>query len=256
VCHSYLNSALAETLGLKLQPLSNIINIDRLFSKPHTAAQISALWTAYHAASSGGTGRGVVCASIPLDIYQRMAKVGEKYATFVVPLARPRPADAGPVQEGESDTAYEMYFMQWVFHERPPVPSPEATSNPFAVPSSEGSTNPPVATVLFTPLQEYKLRQAFSTPYLIATFYTDLATTHETVLMRGEITPSAASPTGGGPDRYLLSQEDTQMLIMQLQKFYLWSGKNDEKAVKVLQSFHETPEEFKWEDLIEASRLT
>lgn len=186
-----------------------------------------------------------------------MESVSKRYSAFVVPLPRPRPASAELLKEGENDTAYEFYFMQWSFHEKPPVPNSVDPNNPFDIPSSKNSTNPSLATVLFTPLQEYKSRQTFATPYLITTFYTDLATTHNTVLMRGEITPSAAS-AGGGPDKYLLSQEDAQVLIMMLQRFYLWDQKSDlgTGAAKVLQTFHEKPEDFKWEDLVKASSLT
>lgn len=241
----------------RTQPLSNILNLERLFSAPHTVEQINSLWTIYHAKANGGTGRGAVCASVPLELYKRMENTSQKYPAFVVPIPRPRPADAEPPKEGESDTAYEFYFMQWSFHERPPVPNSADPNNPFDVPSSKNSTNPPLATVLFTPLQEYKSRQTFATPYLIATFYTDLATTHNTVLMRGEITPSAASATGG-PDKYLLSQEDAQVLIMMLQRFYLWDQKSDAEtgSAKILRTFHEKPEDFKWEDLVKASNLT
>ncbi|KAG2023148.1 F1 ATPase assembly protein 11 [Coprinopsis cinerea AmutBmut pab1-1] len=240
-----------------VKPLSTIFNVEKLVSTPHTPEQISTLWTAYHASRSGGTGRGFVCASIPSDMYGKLEKVGQKYPAFVLPVPRPRPDDTGPLKEGENDTAYEFYFMEWAFHERPPVP--QADSNiPFEVPSSKNSTNPPLATVLFTPLQEYKSRQTFATPYLIVTFYTDLVTTHQRVLMRGEITPAAASPTGANGDRYLLSQEDAQVLIMGLQKFYLWTseGEGESEAAKLLRVFHEKPEDFKWEDLVKIGNLT
>ena len=176
--------SLAPAISRSLTPakaLSTILNVEKLLSTPHTADQISTLWTAYHASRSGGTGRGFVCASLPSDMHTKLEGVARNYSSFVVPIPRPRPADAGPPKEGESDTAYEFYFMQWAFHERPPVPKTDY-SNPFDVPTSKNSTNPHLATVLFTPLQEYKLRQAFATPYLIVTFYTDLVTTHKRVL--------------------------------------------------------------------------
>ncbi|KAF5336936.1 hypothetical protein D9611_003461 [Ephemerocybe angulata] len=240
-----------------VKPLSSILNLERIFEKPHTAEQIASLWTVYHAKASGGTGRGAVCASVPLDLYKRMESVAQQYSAFVVPLSRPRPASAEPLKEGESDTAYEFYFMQWLFHEKPPVPRATDPNNPFDIPSAKNSTNPPLATILFTPLQEYKQRQSFATPYLITTFYTDLATTHNTVLMRGEITPSAASANPGTADRFLLSQEDTQVLIMMLQRFYLWNKEGDAEstATTVLKTFHERPEEFKWEDLVKAATV-
>jgi ATP synthase F1 complex assembly factor 1 len=78
--------------------------------------------------------------------------------------------------------------------------------------------------------------------------YPELAESHKLVLLRGEIT---ASTSGGG---WMLSQEDAQMLIMGVQKFYLWeerggSGK-DQDAERLLKAFHEKAEEFKWEELL------
>ncbi|TFK30722.1 F1 ATPase assembly protein 11 [Coprinopsis marcescibilis] len=242
--------------GSPVKPLSTFFNVEKLFLTPHSAEKIASLWNIYHASRSGGTGRGFVCASLPSTLYSKLEVNGQRYPSFVVPVPRPRPADAGPIQEGESDTAYEFFFMQWLFHERPPVPKSD-NSNPFDVPTSKNSTNPPLATVLFTPLQEYKLRQSFATPYLIVTFYTDLVTTHQQVLMRGEITPATA--TSSGSDRYMLSQVDAQFLVMQLQKFYLWTrgenGGSETDAVKLLRTFHEKPEEFKWEDLMKMGNL-
>jgi ATP synthase F1 complex assembly factor 1 len=111
-------------------------------------------------------------------------------------------------------------------------------------------TNPPVSTVLFTPLQEYKLRQNFATPYLILTNYTDLVSTHGVVLLRGEITPSAASADSTDPPTgFMLSQQDAQLLAMQLQQFYLWGGTNRERE-ELLRLFHEKPEDFNWEHLL------
>jgi ATP synthase F1 complex assembly factor 1 len=121
---------------------------------------------------------------------------------------------------------------------------------------------------LFTPLQEYKLRQSFATPYLILTFYPDFAQTHGIVLLRGEITPSAAAAAAiPGQDistaRFLLSQIDAQLLAIGVQKFYLWGNesddsgqKGDRNAEKLLRQFHEQPEEFNWADLLEHARLT
>jgi ATP synthase mitochondrial F1 complex assembly factor 1 len=108
------------------------------------------------------------------------------------------------------------------------------------------TTNPRLATVIFTPLLEYKLRQTFATPYLVLTFYSDLASSHGLVLMRGEITPSAAKESATG--HYLLSQHDAQLLAHGLQRFYL-RGSNEERE-KLLSDFHERPDTFKWEELL------
>lgn len=77
--------------------------------------------------------------------------------------------------------------------------------------------------------------------------------------MRGEITPAGVAPdSAAAPDRFMLSQEDAQMMVMTLQKFYLWSapGATETEAQKLLRTFHEKPEDFRWEDLVKLSALT
>jgi len=192
---------------------------------------------------SGGTGRGYLCAAIPLDLYKKMSAVAERYPTFVVPIRRPTNSSA-PSTETEKHSAYEFYLIQWNFHDAPPVPL--ANEDPFDKPSSE-SPNPKISTILFTPLGEYKLRNTFATPYLVLTNYTDLASPHSLVLMRGEITPGS-----GASANYLLTQEDAQQLSMAIQKFYLW-GNGDGEGEKLLKTFHERPSEFKWEDLLKVA---
>ncbi|KAH7910163.1 ATP11 protein-domain-containing protein [Hygrophoropsis aurantiaca] len=245
-----------------VKPLDAILNIPKLVSTPHTAAQISALWTAYHASRTSGTGRGYICASVPIDIYNKMTQVAKRYPLFVVPI--PRENTSGISQEDPNQgegTAHEFYLLQWNFYEPPSSP---LIPNPFFPPTSHDADSPPQpSTVLFTPLQEYKLRTSFATPYLVLTFYTDLARTHGIVLLRGEITPSAAVGTGEkSSERFLISQTDAQVLAMELQKFFLWdeggkaSGKLDQTAEDLLKQFHEAPETFSWEGLLRLSRLT
>jgi len=184
-----------------------------------------------------------------------MTNVSSKYPVFVVPISRVMnaPSEAG---EAEAERAYEFYFLQWDFHGPPPAPS--TTEDPFSA-SRADSNSSPISTILFTPLQEYKIRASFATPYLVLTFYTDLAGSHGTVLMRGEITPATAgvvpdtSQAVGFQGRHLLSQEDAQLLAMQVQKFYLWGEGNKEgrEEERLLKAFHQKPEEFKWEELLQ-----
>lgn len=230
-----------------VKPLSSILNTSRIFATPHTPEQISALWTAYHMSRSGGTGRGFVCASIPLAMYQKMAGTASKYPNFVVPVPRPRTTTEAE-QSSENDTAYEFYYLQWDFHDKPPTPT--ATDDPFTVPKS--SANPPISTVLFTPLQEYRARMSFATPYLVLTHYTDFAETHGIVLLRGEITPSSNSAGLGADIKYMLTQNDVQLLSMTIQQFYLWDTNNerDNERGLLLKKFHEEPQQFRWEDLL------
>ena len=225
------------------QPLSNILNLDKIMQTPHTAEQIELLWRAYHGSRSGGTGRGYLCAAIPVDTYEKMASVASKYPAFVIPV----PRDAAQAAEGpaEDQRAYEFYFMEWGFHGAPAEPA--AKTELFQKP--QASTNPQTSTILFTPLQEYKLRNSFATPYLVLTHYTDLARSHGVVLLRGEITPSSSGAATDGDGRYLLNQQDAQLLAMSTQKFYLWKDEQGEGA-KLLRTFHENPAGFKWEDLL------
>lgn len=182
-----------------------------------------------------------------------MATVSRKYPTFVVPIPRVK----NDLAEGETNRAYEFYFLQWDFHQVPPVPS--AFEDPFSPPQQGTPVNPPTSTILFTPLQEYKIRQSFATPYLVLTFYTDLANSHGTILMRGEITPASAGAVSGtdiaGTEgRHVLTQEDAQYLAMKLQKFYLWKEKRE--GERLLKVFHEKPENFKWEELLKHADLS
>ncbi|KAI0060611.1 ATP11-domain-containing protein [Artomyces pyxidatus] len=224
-----------------IKPLSSILNTSRIVQTPHTAEQISALWTAYHASRSGGTGRGYISASLPCETYEEMLAVAQRYPQFVLPV--PRATD-------QTEAAYEFYIMQWDFYSAPPAPSPlpsDPLSFPHAAPPpASPSSNPRTATAIFTPLLEYKLRQSFATPYLVLTFHPDFAGSHRVVLLRGEITPAAAKAGD-----YMMSQQDAQRLAVGMQKFYLagaGEGATDRKAL--LQTFHERPEEFSWTELL------
>ncbi|KAI6133385.1 ATP11 protein-domain-containing protein [Pisolithus croceorrhizus] len=196
-----------------------------------------ALWTAYHASRSGGTGRGYICASLPLEAYNRMTNVAKRYPSFVLP-----------------SLAHEFFYLQWDFYSAPPVPlAPSCTALP------------PVSTDPITPLQEYKHRGSFATPYLVLTFHTDLSHSHDLVLLRGEITPSAAvtdaKPGRDIVERYLLSQVDAQLLAMGLQEYYLWDKEKggeerDSTAEELLRRFHERPDDFDWQELLKRSVMT
>jgi ATP synthase mitochondrial F1 complex assembly factor 1 len=239
-----------------IQPLETILNLQKLMATPHTPAQIGALWQAYRASRSGGTGAGYICACVPLDLYKRMEEVASRYPAFVFPLPRQAPANAASAQPEDESAAHEFFFMQWDFFDAPPTPS---ASEPdlFAPPAADNQTsskNPRTSAILFTSLEEYKLRGSFATPYLVITNYTDLAESHGVVLLRGEITPSKS---GQG---FMLPQQDAQILAMGLQKFYLWNQEgvdaSESATQRLLKTFHEKPEEFKWEELLEQAKLT
>ena len=170
-----------------------------------------------------------------------MLDVASKYPTFVLPV----PRENAQVEGDSSEPAYEFYLMEWGFHGSRPEPT--STNDLFSLPMTS-SSSPQTSTVLFTPLQEYKLRQSFATPYLVLTHYTDLVNTHGLVLLRGEITPSGTSAAEDGA-RFMMGQQDAQLLAIHVQRFYLWNDGSDERAA-LLKTFHERPTEFKWEDLL------
>ncbi|KIJ45042.1 hypothetical protein M422DRAFT_67210 [Sphaerobolus stellatus SS14] len=225
-----------------IKPLADIMDIRKILGKNHTRDEVAALWTTYHATRSQSTGRGYLSAVIPLETYEKMTSKATKYRRFILPLPRPSP-------ESDKEIAHEFFFVQWDFYEAPPHPALTPGlpfEEPLPAPASP-APNPSCSTVLFTTLQEYKLRQSFALPYLVLTSYTDLASTHGIVLMRGELT---ASPTS--PDKYLLSQADAQMLALSTQRFYL-ADEGDSKTAgraRLLRVFEEKPEDFKWEDLL------
>ena len=179
-----------------------------------------------------------------------MLSVAQRYPQFVLPIPRARATTMDDTNEGhsESNTAYEFYLLQWDFYHAPPPPlvSLDPFSPQILPKGDKPTTNPRLATAIFTPLLEYKLRQTFATPYLVLTFYSELASSHGLVLMGGEITPFAAKETAAGD--YLLSQRDAQLLAHGLQRFYLW-GSSEERE-KLLSDFHERPDAFKWEELL------
>ncbi|EMD41451.1 hypothetical protein CERSUDRAFT_146414 [Gelatoporia subvermispora B] len=230
-----------------VKPLNSILKLDKVLSSSTAGEQVAALWNAYHGSRTGGTGRGFLSASMPVATYENMLETAKCYPRFVVPLPR---ESIGA--EDKDKQAYEFYYMEWSFHGSPP--EPKSTTDLFSAPKA--SSNPHTSTILFTPLQEYKLRQSFATPYFVMTHYPDLAQSHGIVLLRGEITPSAASSGAAeGDGRFMLSQEDAHRLAVSVQAFYLWNDQDSGGAKNLLQKFHENPDEFNWEDLLKTVKV-
>ncbi|THH08612.1 hypothetical protein EW145_g2587 [Phellinidium pouzarii] len=228
------------------------MDVHKLLRKPHTAAQISALWTAFHASRSSGTGRGFLSASIPLSTYENLVRRAKKYSTFIVPLMREAQRTEA-LDSGDTQSSYEFFFMQWAFHSAPSIPLPSLLDEPL--PSPPPAPEHPLATVLFTPLLEYKTRTTFATPHLVLTLYPDLARSHDLVLLRGDLTPS---PSGEG--RYLLRQQDAQLLALGMQRFYLaddtTTQSGERERAELLRVFNEKPSDFRWEELLKHADLT
>ncbi|TNY19187.1 ATP11 protein-domain-containing protein [Rhodotorula diobovata] len=202
-----------------IKPLNDIMDLSKAVDL--TTSALSQLWTTYHQT------KGFLSAAVPLETYLRMLNSARKYPLFVLPLTK-----VAELPEGQ-ESATEMHLLEWSV-----LPQPPSTTEPV----------PPPSTVLFTPLAEYKARQEYAQPYLILTHYTDLAASHNVILMRGEITPNVA-----------LNSTDAQVLAVRMQLFYNDSGKDgsiERQRRELLRSFHETPDQFDVEKLIKAGELT
>lgn len=238
-----LAQASGDRSGVK--PLASIINMPLLLMTPHTNAQISTIWNAFHTTHKT-LAPSFLSASLPMSTYQSMIQVAKQHPQFVLPLPR---------QAADGTEGWEMFYMQWLFHQTPSSP-----------PTADGKGNkplPPIASVMFTPLEEFKVASEWAQPYLTLTFYPDFGHTHDLVLMRGEI---AAHSTNGPPEAkenpgFLLDQQSAQLLAMALQRFYCSEiappsevsidKENREQRRQTLKDFVERPEEWNWQNLID-----
>ncbi|EKD05033.1 hypothetical protein A1Q2_00667 [Trichosporon asahii var. asahii CBS 8904] len=235
--------AAGDRSGVK--PLASIINMPLLLMTPHTKEQIGSIWNAYHTTHKT-LAPSYLSACLPLSTYESMIAVAKQHPQFVLPL--PRQGEDG--KEG-----WEMFFMQWLFHQTP--------SSPPTADKKGNEPLPPIASVIFTPLEEFKVAGEWAQPYLTLTFYPDFGKTHDLVLMRGEI---AAHSTNGPPEAknnpgFLLGQQEAQLLAMALQRFYCSeleppsevSIDKDNRLARrqTLKDFVERPEEWNWQNLID-----
>ncbi|EPQ26025.1 uncharacterized protein PFL1_06478 [Pseudozyma flocculosa PF-1] len=241
-----------------VKPLHKILDVEKLAKEsPDT---IGKLWTGYH------TLKGKLSAVIPTASYLELTANARKYPQFVLPLPREiiggeetvEGSDA--TEQPQKQQGYEIQYLEWGF-----LPKPAT----HKVGGDPAEAIPDPTTVLFTPLAEYKMRQEFAQPALILSHYTDLADSKGIVLMRGEITgadeaaddASAATTTEGeGPKgnkvSTRISQADAQLLSMTLQRFYLapkMAENGMESRIKLLETFHAKPEDFKVDQLVKAS---
>ncbi|SPO28544.1 related to ATP11 - F1F0-ATPase complex assembly protein [Ustilago trichophora] len=213
-----------------IKPLSKILDVERLMTQDKET--ITKLWAGYH------TIKNKLSAVIPTEKYLEMLANARKYPQFVLPLPR-QVIDEESDAAGSSKEAFEMQFLEWA-----------------VVPNTAGEGLPPSATTLFTPLAEYKLKQDFSQPVLILTFYTDLCQSNGLVLMRGEVTGLNEKTGKGGR----IDQAQAQLLALTLQRFYLPSSSSDTPSqsessdqsacAKLLHDFHQQPENFDVEELV------
>ncbi|KAI9295117.1 ATP11-domain-containing protein [Neoconidiobolus thromboides FSU 785] len=100
--------------------------------------------------------------------------------------------------------------------------------------------------IYFTSLIEYKTHGSQARPHLIITHYPELSKEKEIVLMKGEL-------GNNDNEKVPLSLEDSKLLILLVQQFYLVG---DEKKFELVKKFNKQPEEFDHNQLVlEAGKL-
>ncbi|KAL8749105.1 MAG: hypothetical protein Q9184_006935 [Pyrenodesmia sp. 2 TL-2023] len=144
--HGSLTTSTASTpstpLGLKT--LSSFLDINKTRDLP--PKEIEYIWRLRHASSPTS-----LCAILPAETYNRIARTARKHPQFILPLPR------------EGSSGAEIHFLQWSF----PAPN--------------------TVTVVFTHLAEYKMRGEFSQPHTTITMHTELIQEKGLVLMQGQV---------------------------------------------------------------------
>ncbi|KAF2084125.1 F1F0 ATP synthase assembly protein-like protein Atp11 [Saccharata proteae CBS 121410] len=138
------------------------------------------------------------------DVWRTISANARRHPQFVLPLPR-------------EEQGAEIHFLQWTF--------PSETT----------------ATVLFTHLAEYKLRNEFSSPHTTVTFHTDLAAPKGVVLAQGTVVENRG-----------VSVDEGKWLLMCLQKFYgLQAEEEGGRRKGLLEMFSRGDGGFKVEELLE-----
>jgi ATP synthase F1 complex assembly factor 1 len=200
-----------------------------------------------------------------------MVDLARKYPNFVVPL--PRDLEGQESTPGADVPAFEMFYLQWLFHPTPSMTEPSSRAE-----GDREVPRQPIASVLFTPLAEFKNSSEWAQPQLVLTHYPDLhnnpipLTTepspgepqhHPLVLMRGEISPSTTKSSIASPlpsSNLALSQAQAQLLALAVQRFYcadvVPQGESEpvrqqrEERGRSLRDFRERPDEWDWKSLV------
>ncbi|CED84533.1 Mitochondrial F1-ATPase assembly protein [Phaffia rhodozyma] len=219
------------TSSSPIMPLSSILNLTPLLETPHPPTTLATLWQTLHLAKSISTPNRYVSATIPTPVYKKILATAHAHPQFILPLPR-------------SNGGQEFFFLQWQH-----FPGGEST-------------------IVFTSLEEYKIKGEWARVFLTVTHWSDLSRMGEgspeaeaegVVLMRGEITstspPIKTDINTAQGEKYLLTLEEAQLLLLGLQRFYnVDSGEAStrEDRKRVLEGFSKgTWEEKEWTGLAE-----
>ncbi|KAL1979041.1 hypothetical protein VTN96DRAFT_7237 [Rasamsonia emersonii] len=221
-----------QTPGIK--PLSSFLDIEKILTLP--PKEIEALWRLRHAGNPLS-----ICATIPLDTYQRMAEAARANPQFILPLPRQAktPAAEDGNKEGKEQQAAtpeggaDIHFLQWSFH-------PPASPLPTTTPGTQ-TANTHTSTILFTHLASYKLHGSYAQPHTTVTHYLDLADEKGLVLMHGQVMPDRG-----------VSVTEASWLVSCVQRFYDFGGQGSGRKGELLRMFTRGDVEgFRVEELME-----
>ncbi|EKG14633.1 ATP11 domain-containing protein [Macrophomina phaseolina MS6] len=164
--------------------------------------EIEMIWRLRHARNPQS-----LCAIMNSGSWNTIFQNARRHPQFVLPIPRQSPDGQGA----------EIHFMQWTF------PAENC------------------ATVLFTHLAEYQLRNEFAAPHTTVTFHTEMADSKGLVLVQGTVL-----------DNRGISVDEGKWLLMCLQKFYgLQAEEPGSNRKKLLEMFSRGDGAFKIEELLD-----
>ncbi|KAL3478185.1 ATP11 protein-domain-containing protein [Aspergillus californicus] len=215
-------AAAAKSSASGIKPLGSYLDVEKIRALP--PKEIEALWRLRNASSSTS-----ICAVISLDTYMRIAAAARQNPQFVLPLPRTQ-VKAAPEAPAEGTTGADIHFLQWAFH--PPASSPSPS-------------NSHTSTIIFTPLEAYKLHGAYAQPHTTITHHLDLAD-KGLVLMHGQVNPESG-----------VSTTEATWLVSCVQRFYDFDGQANGRKGELLRMFTRGDiQNFKIEELMdEAEKL-
>ncbi|KAF4309626.1 ATP11 domain-containing protein [Botryosphaeria dothidea] len=164
--------------------------------------EIELIWRLRHAQNPQS-----LCAMMNSGSWNTISRNARRHPQFVLPIPR----------QSQDGQGAEIHFMQWTF------------------PAEN------VATVLFTHLAEYQLRNEFASPHTMVTFHIEMAESKGLVLVQGTVV-----------DNRGVSVDEGKWLLMCLQKFYgLQAEEPGSNRKKLLEMFSRGDGGFKVEELLD-----
>ncbi|KAH9860327.1 hypothetical protein J1614_011657 [Plenodomus biglobosus] len=191
-----------------IKTLSSYLDVSKIQALPEQEIQV--LWRLRHAPNPQS-----IHFSLPTSTFSALLRTAKQHPSFVLPVPREIPAEEAGEEQGKTQQAAELHYLQ------------------FAHPHVDTTT------LMFTTLAEFKLRGEFASPHTTVTFHQELAQSHGLVLGQGLVVE------GRG-----VSIEDARWLVMCMQKFYVQTDEGRARQ-ELLSMFTRGDSGFKVETLID-----